>query len=95
MYAYVMRPETIPKSYYKFIVNQGPIDEVVLQAVRANNRGRPMDMSILREYVEKKGGSKVLEQVKGFLNGGAGAAVAATATAAGKLMYEIHTYIHT
>ena len=34
MYAYVMRPESLPSSYYKFIVRTGPIDEIALEAVR-------------------------------------------------------------
>lgn len=31
MYAYVMRPETLPKSYWNFIVHSGPIDAIVLE----------------------------------------------------------------
>jgi len=34
MYAYVMRPNTLPPSYYKFIVRAGPIEEIALEAVR-------------------------------------------------------------
>ena len=44
MYAYVMRPETLPASYNKFIVNTGPIDKVVLSAVRDQIRGAPVDI---------------------------------------------------
>ena len=51
MYAYVMRPDSIPPSYNKFIVNCGPIDEVVLQAVRDNCRGRAVDAPTLRKYL--------------------------------------------
>ena len=44
MYAYVMRPETLPHSYWKFIVKSGPVSETVLEAVRRNNRGLPVDV---------------------------------------------------
>uniref|UniRef100_A0A6B2L4Z8 Transmembrane protein 135 N-terminal domain-containing protein n=1 Tax=Arcella intermedia TaxID=1963864 RepID=A0A6B2L4Z8_9EUKA len=54
MYAYVMRPETLDDSYYKFIVKSGPIDEVVLQQVRNNNRGRPLDVNRIVEYVTRR-----------------------------------------
>ena len=46
-----MRPDSIPPSYNKFIVNCGPIDEVVLQAVRDNIRGRAVDAPTLRKYL--------------------------------------------
>jgi hypothetical protein len=55
MYAYVMRPETLPPSYYKFIVRSGPIDECVLDAVRKNNRNKPFDVRTLMEYVTNLG----------------------------------------
>lgn len=59
MYAYVMRPDALPSSYYKFIqryllsvqhslltfLRTGPIAEPVLDAVRKNNRGKqPIDV---------------------------------------------------
>lgn len=53
MYAYVMRPESLPDSYYKFILRTGPIDAVVLQNVRAMNRGRLIDSQKLLSYVQK------------------------------------------
>ena len=90
MYAYAIRPETIPSSYYRFILKtyawghtrasdrrmpalltgggrlparstrapsaSGPIDEVVLQNVRRNVRGQPVDVSALNAYIAKKGG---------------------------------------
>ena len=34
MYAYAMAPQTLPASYYKFIVRAGPVTEGALQAVR-------------------------------------------------------------
>jgi len=51
MYAYVMRPETLDEAYNKFIVRSGPIAEVVLQAVRANNRAKPIDVENVLSYV--------------------------------------------
>jgi len=50
MYAYVMRPETLPESYNKFIVQTGPINPMILEAVRNNNRGNPIDLQKLLEY---------------------------------------------
>ncbi len=44
MYAYVMGPQTLPHSYWKFIVKSGPVAPVVLEAVRRNNRGLPVDV---------------------------------------------------
>lgn len=34
MYAYVLRPNTLPPSYYRFIRETGPIPEFQLQQVR-------------------------------------------------------------
>jgi hypothetical protein len=44
MYAYVMGPQTLPHSYWQFIVKSGPVAPVVLEAVRRNNRGLPVDV---------------------------------------------------
>jgi len=54
MYAYVMRPETIPDSYYRFILRTGPIDEKMLKAVRALNRGKALDVKGLIEFCRAK-----------------------------------------
>ena len=51
MYAYVMRPETLPHSYWKFIVKSGPVSAVVLEAVRRNNRGLPVDADAVNRSV--------------------------------------------
>lgn len=67
MYAYVMRPETLPNSYYKFIVRQGPIDEVILQAVRDNCRGKAINLPQVLEYVKAKGGDEALAATQKFL----------------------------
>ena len=63
MYAYVMRPETLPESYYKFIVRQGPVDETILKAVRANNRGLPLNADEIMSYVRKKGGAEAVARL--------------------------------
>eukprot|EP01126_Amoeba_proteus_P023934 TRINITY_DN2405_c0_g2_i15.p1 TRINITY_DN2405_c0_g2~~TRINITY_DN2405_c0_g2_i15.p1 ORF type:complete len:345 (+),score=57.11 TRINITY_DN2405_c0_g2_i15:68-1102(+) len=52
MYAYVMRPKSLPSSYYKFIQRTGPISEEVLEAVRAVNRGQFVDPTPVLAYVK-------------------------------------------
>ena len=70
MYSYVMRPQALPPSYYAFIRKQGPLPEVVLQAVRDSCRGRPINTQGLFEYVKEKGGKEALDTVmKAFPNG--------------------------
>mmetsp|Transcript_12483 Transcript_12483/g.45513 ORF Transcript_12483/g.45513 Transcript_12483/m.45513 type:complete len:520 (+) Transcript_12483:191-1750(+) len=54
MYAYVMRPETLPSSYWNFIVRTGPIHKTVLKGVRDSNRGSPVDVVALREYCHRR-----------------------------------------
>lgn len=51
-----MRPETLPPSYYKFIVRTGPIHEVVLQSVRDNCRGKPINLPDVLEYCSQNNG---------------------------------------
>lgn len=41
-----------------FLCCRGPIDEVVLQAVRQNVRGLPVDVAKMNKYVELRGGPK-------------------------------------
>lgn len=50
MYAYVMRPETLPASYNRFIINMGPIAEPVIMAVR--DRVRTHAFSLYEIFVE-------------------------------------------
>jgi len=70
MYSYVMRPQALPESYYHFIRKQGPLPEVVLQAVRDSCRDKPINTEGLFAYVKEKGGQEALEEVmKGFPNG--------------------------
>ena len=54
MYAYVMRPSTLSKSFWKFVVRTGPIDERVLDAVRLSCRHRPVDVDALERYTSSK-----------------------------------------
>ena len=61
MYAYVMRPETLPRSYWNFIVRTGPIDAVVLEAVRHALRGKAVDVEKVNAYISQRGGSRFLE----------------------------------
>lgn len=65
MYAYVMRPDTLPPAYWKFIVDTGPIPIPVLKAAQMNNRGLPIDLQVLKGVYEKLApkGSKPLEGI--------------------------------
>ncbi|KAI4383037.1 hypothetical protein MLD38_008918 [Melastoma candidum] len=45
MYAFVMRPESLPKSYQDFIQKTGPVSRNVYKAVRDNCRGLPLDVA--------------------------------------------------
>ena len=56
MYAYVMRPETLPESYLEFIVRTGPIAKPVLKAVRESCRNEPIDMAPLSAFVLSRNG---------------------------------------
>lgn len=48
-----MRPDTLPPSFYNFILRTGPIDSRVLQAVRNNCRGKPFDAESVSCYLSK------------------------------------------
>lgn len=61
MYAFIMRPESLPKSYQDFIQKTGPVAKPVYRAVRDNCRGLPLDIASLSTYLAKKG---VSNQVK-------------------------------
>ena len=65
MYAYVMRPETLPRSYYKFILNTGPIDELLLESVRRNCRGVAIDPAALNAFAAKASGGRLAQAVSG------------------------------
>ncbi|EFJ37079.1 hypothetical protein SELMODRAFT_165273 [Selaginella moellendorffii] len=59
MYAYVMRPETLPESYLEFIIKTGPIARPVLKAVRESCRGGPIDIAALSAFVERRTGQAI------------------------------------
>ena len=61
MYAYVMRPKTLPRSYWSFIVKTGPIHPVALEAVRRNNRSRAVNLEAVNAYIQKAGGTTLLK----------------------------------
>ncbi len=52
MYAYVMRPDTLPASYNKFIVRTGPIAAPVLEAARRLLRGEALSPQ-LRAWLQR------------------------------------------
>ena len=56
MYAFVMRPESLPKAYQDFIQKTGPVAEPVYKAVRDNCRGYPVDVATLSAYLSSKKG---------------------------------------
>ena len=60
MYAYVMRPETLPKSYWKFIVKSGPVEEPALEAVRRSIRKLPIDLHAFNAFLKRRGSAAVL-----------------------------------
>lgn len=60
MYAYVMRPETLPKSYWRFIVKSGPVSALVLEAVRRQNRGLPVDFEAVNRFSAECGNEPLL-----------------------------------
>ncbi|KAK7343981.1 hypothetical protein VNO77_13149 [Canavalia gladiata] len=57
MYAFVMRPESLPKSYQDFIQKTGPVAEPVYKAVRDSCRGHPVDVASLHAYLSHVGKS--------------------------------------
>ncbi|KAH7445077.1 hypothetical protein KP509_02G105500 [Ceratopteris richardii] len=59
MYAFVMRPETLPESYLEFIVRTGPISRPVLKAVRESCRGEPVDVDALSAFLSSNSNAKL------------------------------------
>ncbi|XP_020247882.1 uncharacterized protein LOC109825439 isoform X1 [Asparagus officinalis] len=57
MYAFVMRPESLPKAYQDFIQKTGPVAAPVYKAVRDCCRGSPVDIAMLSAYLSNKKGS--------------------------------------
>ena len=60
MYAYVMRPETLPASYWKFIVKSGPVEAPALEAVRRSIRKLPIDLQAFNAFLKKRGSAALL-----------------------------------
>ncbi|PIN05693.1 hypothetical protein CDL12_21764 [Handroanthus impetiginosus] len=54
MYAFVMRPESLPKSYQDFIQKTGPVAAPVYKAVRECCRGSPVDVASLSAYLSSR-----------------------------------------
>ncbi|KAK9699114.1 hypothetical protein RND81_08G153600 [Saponaria officinalis] len=55
MYAFIMHPESLPKSYQDFIQKTGPVAQPVYRAVRDCCRGSPVDVDSLSKYLSSKG----------------------------------------
>lgn len=53
MYAYVMRPETLPPSYFSFMLRTAPIDKNILKCVQLANRNIPFDINTIQQYANK------------------------------------------
>ena len=55
MYAYVMRPETLPYTYWNFIVRTGPISKLVLEQIRRFTRGMSVQVDKLNAFCRSQG----------------------------------------
>ncbi|KAB2089599.1 Transmembrane protein [Gossypium arboreum] len=55
MYAFVMRPESLPKAYQDFIQKTGPVAAPVYKAVRENCRGAPVNVASISAYLSSRG----------------------------------------
>uniref|UniRef100_A0A0D9WZ11 Transmembrane protein 135 N-terminal domain-containing protein n=1 Tax=Leersia perrieri TaxID=77586 RepID=A0A0D9WZ11_9ORYZ len=64
MYAFVMRPESLPKSYQDFIQKTGPVVEPVYKAVRDSCRGVNVDLIGLSAYLANKKNSNLINLTK-------------------------------
>ncbi|GLE02894.1 hypothetical protein PINS_up011758 [Pythium insidiosum] len=53
MYAFIMRPTSLPTAYFRFIQKTGPIEMEVLEMVRRGNRGLPVDAAAVRAFLVK------------------------------------------
>ncbi|CAN6168189.1 unnamed protein product [Urochloa humidicola] len=60
MYAFVMRPESLPKSYQEFILKTGPVANPVYKAVRECCRGGPVDLTALSAYLSSTRSSDLI-----------------------------------
>lgn len=57
MYSWIMRPETLPVSFVKFISRTGPIHPVARAAVRFQQRGIPVDLELIHKHLVQQKGS--------------------------------------
>uniref|UniRef100_A0A0E0I121 Transmembrane protein 135 N-terminal domain-containing protein n=1 Tax=Oryza nivara TaxID=4536 RepID=A0A0E0I121_ORYNI len=64
MYSFVMRPESLPKSYQDFIQKTGPVAEPVYKAVRDCCRGGHVDLIGLSAYLANKKNSNLINLTK-------------------------------
>ncbi|TMW68143.1 hypothetical protein Poli38472_007815 [Pythium oligandrum] len=55
MYGCVMRPDSVARGFYRFVLNVSPVEADVLQVVRQANRNLPIDTARLQRFVERKG----------------------------------------
>jgi hypothetical protein len=64
MYAFIMRPESLPKAYQDFIQKTGPVAAPVYKAVKETCRGSPLDVASLSAFLSRRGklGSVKLEE---------------------------------
>jgi len=56
MYAYVMRPTTLPSEYFRFIQRTGPVEMETLELVQQVNRGLPVSATTLQKLLDRKPG---------------------------------------
>ncbi|KAG7392088.1 hypothetical protein PHYPSEUDO_002312 [Phytophthora pseudosyringae] len=54
MYAYVMRPTTLPPEYFRFIQRTGPVELESLELVQQVNRGLPVSAATLQKLLDRK-----------------------------------------
>ncbi|VFQ80510.1 unnamed protein product [Cuscuta campestris] len=54
MYAFIMHPESLPKSYQDFIQKTGPVAAPVYKAVKDCCRGSPVDVGALSAYLSQR-----------------------------------------
>ncbi|TMW68222.1 hypothetical protein Poli38472_007894 [Pythium oligandrum] len=53
MYAFIMRPSSLPGDYFRFIQKTGPVEREVLEMVRLCNRGLPLDPEMVQSFITK------------------------------------------
>ncbi|KAL4363743.1 hypothetical protein GQ457_04G014590 [Hibiscus cannabinus] len=61
MYAFVMRPESLPKAYQDFIQKTGPVAAPVYKAVRESCRGGPVNVASISAYLSSRGRSNIVK----------------------------------